>query len=698
MSLDDKKRRLQEFPPDFPVVERTFGGHQNDVIPLIGAPSINKDDFAEEFPPTSPAIAGIINVANDEKGQAADDGTGMELSLARGTDNKSNPIAKKYTEVHPVSARQPTVTNVSSADVQPQSNNDTVPGAFLTSQIGTTATRRTLTESRGVNEEFEPRVTARVDEESGNDDHDHHGDYFIAEANAINEDIPFAQVATQKWYQRHFYRGALIGSVMTTCILVGVVIALLARPTGNSNSALTPVEPVPLPTMLAPQTESNPPTTPAPTVNLASEQIACDFIAQPSLSDCRLQRTVVKKNGLFIPSEIGLLTKLTYLSLENAALTGNVPTTICNLTELRHLSFRSNSELLGSIPSLIGNLVQLTHLDFADAGLTGSIPSSIGSLTQLQLLDLYWNELTGIIPLSVVKLVQLVHVSLAANQLIGGIPSSIDSLTLLTYLDFGSNQLNGSKIPTALGLLTKLTYLSLENSALTGTIPTTIWSLIELRYLSFRSNKELVGSIPTSIANLVQLTYLDFADAGLTGSIPSSIGSLTQLQLLDLYWNELTGIIPSFMESLTQLTYLDFGSNKLNGTVPFFIGRLTMLTTLGLNRNGFTGSIPPSIGDLKQLETLWWDVGSFSGGIPSSIGEMTSLVHLNLGTNSLTGSVPSSIAGLTSLTFLSLGSNELTGTLPSSLCPIVTGGIYIDCGEILCDCCKVAGSDPGVAC
>jgi hypothetical protein len=420
MSDDDKKGRMptgapsnktkdfaEEFPPVSSAVTGTSGDCKNDAGPPAGARSNKKDDFAEEFPPTSPAIAGLINAVKDEKGKAADPGTGMDLNLAGGSE-KSDPIAMNSADVHAVSVSRPTVTPASSSDVQPQGNNDTVPGAFLISQVGVTATRRTLTESRRVvvineefkAEEFEARAPARVDEESGNDGHDHQGDYFIAEANAVDEDIVIAQIATKKWYQRRFYRGALIGSVMITCILVGVVVALLARPTGNSNSALTPVEPVPSPTMSAPQTDSNPPTTSAPTVDLASERIACDFIAQPSLSDCRLQRTVNAKNGLTIPSEIGLLTKLTYLPLENAALTGNIPTTICNLTELRHLSFRTSSALLGTVPSLMGNMVQLTHVDFAASGLTGSIPSSIGSLTQLQLLDLYWNKLTGIIPSS----------------------------------------------------------------------------------------------------------------------------------------------------------------------------------------------------------------------------------------------------------------------------------------------------------
>jgi hypothetical protein len=227
--------------------------------------------------------------------------------------------------------------------LQAQGNRASVPGAFLVSQAGIIATKRTLTESRRAAviyevsqaEEVQARSLRRVEEESGTGgNHNSQGEYFIAEANTLEEDIAIAQVAKQKW-RRH--RALLIGSVLLTCVLVGIVIALLSRPTGNAPT-------------IAP-----PPTTSALSSNLEAELIACAFIAQASLIECRLQRTVLETKGLTIPSEIGLLTKLTYLSLENAELTGTIPTTIGELTELEYLSFSSNSALMGAIPSSIGD-------------------------------------------------------------------------------------------------------------------------------------------------------------------------------------------------------------------------------------------------------------------------------------------------------------------------------------------------------
>ena len=56
-----------------------------------------------------------------------------------------------------------------------------------------------------------------------------------------------------------------------------------------------------------------------------------------------------------IPSEIGNLTNLTELRLEDNKLTGEIPSEIGNLTNLTQLSLHSN-QLSGQIPSEICNI------------------------------------------------------------------------------------------------------------------------------------------------------------------------------------------------------------------------------------------------------------------------------------------------------------------------------------------------------
>ena len=89
----------------------------------------------------------------------------------------------------------------------------------------------------------------------------------------MQEDIVITQVDGQKWYQRRVYRAIFVGCILLTCILVGVVVGLMMQPS-------------------------------PPTSISTPEQIACDFIAQTSLSELQLQHTVVQTNGLVIPSEI----------------------------------------------------------------------------------------------------------------------------------------------------------------------------------------------------------------------------------------------------------------------------------------------------------------------------------------------------------------------------------------------------------
>ena len=77
-----------------------------------------------------------------------------------------------------------------------------------------------------------------------------------------------------------------------------------------------------------------------------------------------------------IPPEIGNLTNLTYLRLDDNQLTGPIPPEIGNLTNLTYLILESN-QLTGEIPSEIGNLTNLTRLYLDDNQLSGIIPDEI---------------------------------------------------------------------------------------------------------------------------------------------------------------------------------------------------------------------------------------------------------------------------------------------------------------------------------
>ena len=90
----------------------------------------------------------------------------------------------------------------------------------------------------------------------------------------------------------------------------------------------------------------------------------------------------------------------------------------------------SSNYLTGTIPSTLGNLTQLTRLDLYDNQLNGTIPSTLGKLTQLKFLSLNGNQLDGTIPSSLGQLTQLNFLYLHNNtQLSGTIPSVLCTLS-----------------------------------------------------------------------------------------------------------------------------------------------------------------------------------------------------------------------------------------------------------------------------
>ena len=192
----------------------------------------------------------------------------------------------------------------------------------------------------------------------------------------------------------------------------------------------------------------------------------------------------------------------TELELSSNQLTGSIPYSICNLTNLTKLEL-SNNKLTGSIPDSICNLTNLTYLELSINKLTGSIPDSICNLTNLTVLGLSNNQLTGSIPVSICNLTNLKDLGLLNNKLTGSIPDSICNLTNLTELGLQSNQLTGS-IPDSICNLTNLTYLGLQSNKLTGSIPDSICNLTNLTYLGLFTN-QLTGSISDSICNLTKL-------------------------------------------------------------------------------------------------------------------------------------------------------------------------------------------------
>ena len=377
-----------------------------------------------------------------------------------------------------------------------------------------------------------------------------------------------------------------------------------------------------------------------------------------------------------IPALSGL-TRLQLLSLEQNQLTGEIPDLsatlayvylsdnlltgeipdLSSLTGLTYLYLNQN-QLTGEIPASLGGLTGLTNLYLNQNQLTGEIPASLGGLTGLTNLYLWGNQLTGEIPASLGGLTGLTNLYLWGNQLTGEIPASLGGLTNLQQLYLNGNQLTG-EIPASLGGLTNLLQLALWGNQLTGEIPD-LSGLTRLQLLYLNGN-QLTGEIPDLSATLA---YVYLSDNLLTGGIPD-LSSLTGLAWLYLNQNQLTGEIPASLGGLTGLTNLYLWGNQLTGEIPDLSG-LTGLTNLYLNQNQLTGEIPASLGGLTNLAVLYLWGNELTGEIPDLSG-LTRLQQLTLSHNQLTGKIPESLGSLTALTELSLNQNQLTGEIPASL-------------------------------
>ena len=144
----------------------------------------------------------------------------------------------------------------------------------------------------------------------------------------------------------------------------------------------------------------------------------------------------------------------------------------------------------GSEGSWYGVTVQngtVTTLTLESNNLSGPLPSSMGDLSNLQSLQFYGNPLiTGPLPNSMANLSKLQMVHLSNSQLNGPLPAWLESLPL-TNLVLYNNRFTGP-IPAEIGNLTNIFELGLSSNMLTGEIPATFSNMTHLGSLNLAYN------------------------------------------------------------------------------------------------------------------------------------------------------------------------------------------------------------------
>ncbi|KAL8499031.1 hypothetical protein ACS0TY_022116 [Phlomoides rotata] len=312
-------------------------------------------------------------------------------------------------------------------------------------------------------------------------------------------------------------------------------------------------------------------------------------------------------------SRVGFFTSLTSLtSLKLFTIGGNplggvLPPSIGNLSSSLQTFVAPYCNFKVTIPNDIGNLTNLVSLRLDQNDLSGIIPPTFTHLHTLQGLYLNNNNLEGLVPEDLCDLHNLVELNLRCNQLSGPIPTCLGNVSSLRNIFLNSNMLT-STIPSTLWDLKDLLTLDLSSNSLTGFLPPEIANLVVANYINLSMNN-LSESIPNTIGKLQNLVNLSLAHNRLKGSIPASSGSMVGLVTLDLSNNNLSGSIPKSLEALRYLLYFNVSFITLNGEIPsggpfrnFTLESFTGNNALCRNQTFFPG-IPlcPSVSRHKSI-------------------------------------------------------------------------------------------------
>lgn len=406
--------------------------------------------------------------------------------------------------------------------------------------------------------------------------------------------------------------------------------------------------------------------------------------------------------------------RVTAISLQQNNLSGFIPETFSNLTELKTFNIRLNN-VNGSFPlASFTNQTQLEYVDVNSNFMTGFIPPEIANLTNLWHLDIGWNGFNGAIPPEITNLNNLQNLYLHNNQFSGTIPSGPGTMPNLQILFLANNNLSGA-VPDLSGL-PSLFYLDITSNKF-------IFSDIEPSYnnLNFQlgsnyvyapqqfideekgfvvdiGNTITLTSLPNLGTNLtidwyaydgVNYTYKSSGNTfDLTVNSESDYGDYiyyvtsSDIPFLGLQSQAITigpdpQLHPDYNALIALYNALD-GSNWVDPwdiTAPIETWdssyRLTFdditnrVTIFEYGNAGLSGILPPEIGELTELETFFVFGNDIQGDIPAEFWNLTNLKTIILGHNpfSLTNGIPPEISNLQNLEWLNLTNIPLPPTL-----------------------------------
>jgi Leucine-rich repeat (LRR) protein len=306
------------------------------------------------------------------------------------------------------------------------------------------------------------------------------------------------------------------------------------------------------------------------------------------LTDLRLRNVSIKGT---LPTEIGLLKKLSVCLIDVNDITGQLPDAVWSLLDMRFLGFSFNANLTGTISSAVGALTNLIQLRLDSTSMGGPVPwSSLGTLTQLQILHLHACRFSGTIGTEVGLLRSLVELRLQFNQFSSTLPAQLGLLSSMTVFQARANELVGPlvKFPPS------LVYLDTSDNKMTGIVD--VAGLTNLFSLVLQENE--FTALAESIGTATSLQVLHLSGNSMTGTLPTTLGNLLRLSDLRLQSNAFVGELPvKIFSNYVSLTTFLASDNMFTGPLPTFAN--TSLQYLQVENNSFTG-----VADLTRYTSL----------------------------------------------------------------------------------------------
>ncbi|MBA0767714.1 hypothetical protein Gotri_016574 [Gossypium trilobum] len=395
-------------------------------------------------------------------------------------------------------------------------------------------------------------------------------------------------------------------------------------------------------------------------LNLSGE-IPSSICELPYLSHLNLADNLFNQP---IPLHLSECSSLETLNLSKNLIWGTIPDQI-SFDALKVLDLSKN-HIEGKIPESIGSLVHLQVLNLGSNLLSGTVPFVFGNFTELAVLDLSQNAyLASAVPTDIGKLEKLEQLFLQRSGFLGEIPESFVGLSNLITLDLSQNNLTG-KLPQTLGSsLKNLVSFDVSENKLLGSFPSGICDGKGLKFLSLHTNF-FNGSIPESISKCLNLENFQVQNNGFSGDFPNGLWSLPKVMLVRAENNRFSGELLDSISKAAQLEQVQIDNNSFTGKIPQGLGLVKSLYRFSASLNGFSGEIPPNFCDSPVMSIINLSHNTLSGQIPE-LRKCRKLVSLSLADNSLTGEIPPSLADLPVLTYLDLSHNQLSGSIAPGL-------------------------------